>query len=140
MHVRVKWADNQNMTLLGESESGHGIIMDAASDIGGKNLGVRPMEMLLIGTGGCTSIDVITFLKKNNQQIEDCIVEIDAERADSYPKVFKKIHMHYKILGKNINEEHVKHAIQLSTAKYCSATITLAQLAEITHDYEIISS
>lgn len=138
MKARVKWAEN--MTFIGESDSGHGVVMDAAPEIGGRNLGARPMELLLMGTGGCTSIDVVLFLKKNNQCIEDCVVELEAERAATDPKVFKKVHLHYVIKGKNIEEKFVKTAIQLSASKYCSATITLAQTATVTHDYEIINT
>ncbi len=138
MKARVKWAEN--MTFIGESESGHGVIMDAAPAIGGRNLGCRPMELFLIGAGGCTSIDVVLFLKKNNQQVDDCVVEIEAERAETAPQIFKKVHLHYVITGRNIEEKFVKTAIQLSSTKYCSATITLAQTAEVTHDYEIVQT
>lgn len=135
MKARVKWVDG--MTFVGESESGHAVVMDAAPDIGGKNLGVRPMEMLLLGTGGCSSIDVLLILKKSRQDVTDCWVEIDAERADSEPKVFTKIHMHFVVTGRDLDEKRVDRAVTLSADKYCSASIMLGQMAEITHDFEI---
>jgi len=136
MKARIKWVEQA--TFLGESGSGHTIVMDGAPEVGGRNLGVRPMEALLMGLGGCTAFDVVSILRKARQPIDDCIVEIEAERAETAPKVFTHIHIHYHIIGRGILEDRVKRAIALSTEKYCSATIMLGKAAKITHDYEII--
>lgn len=135
MKARVKWV--QDATFLGESGSGHAIVMDGPPDHGGRNLGVRPMEMLLLGLGGCTMFDVMMILTKARQDVRDCIVEIEAERAEEEPKVFTKIHAHFRVIGKGLKEDRVKRAIELSSEKYCSASIMLGAMAEITHDYEI---
>ncbi len=124
----------------GTTGTGHQVIMDGPEESGGENQGPRPMEMLLIGMGGCTAYDVVTILRKSRQQLEACIVEIDSERAEEPPKVFTKIHLHYKLTGKDLQATKVERAINLSTEKYCSATIMLAKTAEVTHSYEIISS
>ncbi|HMV39140.1 OsmC family protein [Plasticicumulans sp.] len=137
MKASVKWLDN--MTFVGESGSGHAVIMDAAPEAGGHNLGVRPMEMLLIGTGGCSAIDVMLILKKSRQDVTDCRVELDAERAETDPKVFTKIRMHFVVSGRGLSENHVRRAVDLSAEKYCSASIMLGQVAEVTHSYEIIA-
>lgn len=123
---------------MGESGSGHAVVLDGAPDAGGRNLGMRPMEMLLIGMGGCTSFDVVTILKKARQQVADCVAEIEAERADIVPKVFTKIHVHFVISGKALNPVQVERAVKLSAEKYCSASIMLGKVAEITHDFEIV--
>jgi putative redox protein len=136
MKARVKWVEQ--VSFLGETESNHAVLMDGAPTSGGRNLGPRPMEMLLIGTGGCTSFDVISILKKSRQAVTDCYVELDAERAETEPKVFTKIHMHFVVKGKNIKPEAVEKAIKLSAEKYCSASIMLGQTAVITHDFEVI--
>lgn len=136
MKARVKWVEN--VAFLGETESGHAVLMDGAPAVGGRNLGPRPMEMLLLGAGGCTSFDVISILKKGRQDVTDCYVEIDAERADTDPKVFIKIHMHFVVKGRSIKTELVEKAIQLSADKYCSASIMLGATAAITHDFEVI--
>ncbi len=120
--------------------TGHTIIMDGPEESGGKNQGGRPMEMLLIGMGGCTAYDVVTILRKARQQLDDCVIDITSERADEPPKVFTKIHLHYKLTGKDIQTAKVERAINLSTEKYCSATIMLAKTADVTHSYEIIPS
>lgn len=135
MKARVKWLDH--MSFVGESGSGHSVVMDGAPDLGGRNLGVRPMEMLLLGMGGCTAFDVVLILKRGRQEITDCWAELEAERAEEDPKVFTKIHVHFVVVGKNLSEKHVKRAIELSAEKYCSASIMLGKTAEITHDYEI---
>lgn len=135
MKARVKWVEQ--VSFLGETESGHAVLMDGAPAAGGRNLGPRPMEMLLIGTGGCTSFDVISILKKSRQAVSDCHVELDAERAETDPKVFTRIHMHFVVKGKNIKPEVVDKAIKLSAEKYCSASIMLGQMAKITHDFEV---
>jgi putative redox protein len=136
MKVRVKWVEQ--VSFLGETESNHAVLMDAPPSAGGRNLGPRPMEMLLLGAGGCTSFDVISILQKGRQAVSDCYVEIDAERADTDPKVFTKIHMHFVVKGKDIKSEAVEKAIKLSAEKYCSASIMLGQTAVMTHDFEVI--
>ena len=136
MKARVKWVEQAS--FLGETESSHAVLMDVSPAAGGRNLGPRPMEMLLIGAGGCTSFDVVSILKKSRQAISDCYVELDAERAETDPKVFTKIHMHFVVKGKDIKHEAVEKAIKLSAEKYCSASIMLGQTAVITHDFEVV--
>ncbi len=136
MKARVKWLDN--MSFVGESGSGHSVVMDGPPDHGGRNLGVRPMEMLLLGLGGCASFDVVSMLKKSKQDVINCEVKITAERADTEPKVFTNIHLHFIISGRDISEKKVMRAIELSANKYCSASIMLGETAKITHDYEIL--
>ncbi|MDY6942825.1 MAG: OsmC family protein [Pseudomonadota bacterium] len=135
MKARIKWVEQ--VTFLGESGSGHAVVMDGAPDHGGRDLGPRPMEMLLLGMGGCSAFDVVHILKKSRQLIDDCEAEITAERADTDPKVFTKIHIHFRVSGRGLKEQHVKRAVQLSAEKYCSASIMLGKTAEVTHDYEI---
>ncbi len=135
MKTRVKWLDN--MSFVGESGSGHSVVMDGPPESGGRDLGVRPMEMLLLGLGGCASFDIVSMLKKGKQDLVDCEVEINAERADSEPKVFTKIHMHFIISGNDLSEKKVIRAIELSAEKYCSASIMLGKTAKVTHDYEL---
>jgi putative redox protein len=135
MHVRIKWVEG--VAFVGESETGHAVVLDGAPENGGRNIGMRPMEMLLIGMGACTSFDVVTILKKARQPIVDCVAEIDATRADEIPKVFTKIHVHFVITGGNLNETQVERAVKLSAEKYCSASIMLAQSVIITHGFEI---
>jgi len=136
MKTRVKWVEG--VCFMAESGSGHAVIMDGAPDIGGKNLGPRPMEMLLMGAGGCTSVDVIMILQKSRQDVVDCQVEIDAERAEDHPKVFTNIHMHFTVKGRGLKPEVVDRAIKLSAEKYCSASIILGKTAQMTHDFEIV--
>jgi putative redox protein len=136
MKARIKWVEN--VCFLGESETGHAVVLDGAPEAGGKNLGMRPMEMLLIGMGGCTSFDVVTILKKARQPIVDCVAEIEAVRADEVPKVFTKIHVHFIVTGKGLSPVQVERAVKLSAEKYCSASIMLGKAAEITHDFEIV--
>ncbi len=138
MKARVKWLDN--MSFVGESGSGHSVVMDGAADSGGRNLAARPMEMVLIGMGGCTAFDVVMILKKARQPILDCIVELEAERSDEIPKVFTKIHAHYIVKGKGLSEKQVEKAVNLTAEKYCSVSIMLAATAEVTHDFEIIEA
>jgi len=135
MHVRVKWIDG--VSFVGESESGHAVVLDGAPENGGRNIGMRPMEMMLIGMGGCTSFDVVAILKKARQPIVACVAEIDAMRADEIPKVFTKIHVHFVVTGDNLNPSQVERAVKLSAEKYCSASIMLSKSVEITHDFEI---
>lgn len=136
MQARIKWVEQA--TFLGETASGHAVVMDGPPDHGGRNLGPRPMEMLLLGMGGCTSFDVVSILKKARQSISDCVAEISAERADTDPKVFTRIHVHFIVTGKELKEAQVKRAVELSAEKYCSASIMLGKVAAITHDYEIV--
>ena len=124
--------------FVGESGSGHAVVMDGSADLGGRNLGPRPMEMLLLGTGGCSTYDVLGMLKKSRQKVVDCQVEIEAERADAVPAVFTKINLHFVITGVSLKETQVKRAVELSAEKYCSASIMLgAAGVEMTHSYEI---
>ena len=136
MKVRIKWVEN--VAFVAETESGHGFVMDGAPEGGGRNLGPRPMEVVLAGTGGCTAYDVISILRKARQAVRDCYVEIEAERAASDPKVFTRIHMHFVVKGRAVTPEKVERAIELSAEKYCSASIMLGKTAEITHDFEIV--
>lgn len=138
MKARIKWLDH--MSFVGESGSGHSVVMDGAPDDGGRNLGVRPMEMLLLGLGGCTAYDVILILKKARQPVADCEIVIQAERASDIPKVFTHIHLHYIVSGPSLNEKHVARAIDLSATKYCSASLMLEKTAKLTHDFEIIDT
>jgi putative redox protein len=126
------------MAFVAESGSGHAVVMDGAPEAGGRNLGLRPMEMVLAGTGGCTAFDVVLILKKGRHAVSACEVSLKAERADSDPKVFTHIHFHYKVKGKLLKADAVARAIELSKDKYCSASIMIAKTAEITHDFEII--
>ena len=136
MQARIKWKDGAS--FIAESGSGHTVLMDGPPEAGGKNSGPRPMEMLLMGTGGCASFDVVMILKKSRQDISDCVVEIEAERALQEPKVFTRIHFHFILTGKQLNHGQVERAISLSAEKYCSASIMLAKTAELTHDFEIV--
>lgn len=136
MKARVKWVDG--MMFVGESGSGHAVVMDGAPEYGGRNLGIRPMEMLLIGLGGCTAFDVIQILKKGREAVTDCEVEISAERAETDPKVFTKIHIDYRVKGSHLAPTKVERAIALSKEKYCSASIMLGAVAEITHSWTAV--
>jgi len=136
MNLSVNWVDG--MLMVGKSHSGHSITMDGPTEIGGENLGVRPMEMLLLGVAGCTMIDVVTTLKKMRQDLSHCETKISAERANEHPKVFTDIHIHFIVKGKNLDSKKVDKAITLSAEKYCSASIMLGKTAKITHDFEVI--
>lgn len=135
MKARIKWVEG--VSFLGETESGHAVLMDGAPEAGGRNLGPRPMETVLIGMGSCTSFDVLHILRKTRQEITDCVAEISADRAEGDPKVFTRIHVHFVITGRRLKQQQVERAIKLSAEKYCSASIMLAKTAEITHDFEI---
>jgi len=135
MKARIKWVDG--VTMVGESGSGHALVMDGPPEFGGRNLGVRPMEMLLLGMGGCTQFDVLLILRKARQQVTACVVELEAERAAEDPKVFTRIHAHFIVSGHNLKAQQVERAIRLSAQKYCSASIMLGATAEISHDFEI---
>ncbi|MFZ5510620.1 MAG: OsmC family protein [Pseudomonadota bacterium] len=136
MECKVKWIDG--MAFAAETGSGHLITMDGAPEGGGRNLAPRPMEMVLAGAGGCTAYDVVLILKRSRQEISGCEVSLKAERAESDPKVFTRIHFHFVLRGRNLKAEAVERAIRLSAEKYCSASIMLAKTAEITHDWEIV--
>ena len=136
MKAVVKWLDH--MSFVGESESGHSVVMDGPPESGGRNMGVRPMEMVLLGMGGCTAFDVVMILQRQLQAITDCHVELSAERADEVPKVFTRIHAHYVVKGKGLDEKKVARAVDMTAEKYCSVSIMLAKSAEVTHDFEII--
>ncbi len=135
MQVTVKWVDGR--AFLGESGSGHAVVMDGPPDHGGRNIGIRPMEMILLGLGGCSSFDVIDILQKGRQDVVDCVAELTAERVDEVPSVFSKIHLHFKVTGKNLKDSVVERAVKLSAEKYCSASIMLGKSVDITHDYEV---
>jgi putative redox protein len=134
MNTTVRWVDK--MMMVGESGSGHAVVMDGPEEIGGKNLGIRPMEMILIGMGGCTTVDVVSTLKKMREDIKDCLVQLKSERSPQEPKVFTKIHVHFIVKGK-LDYKKVERAINLSITKYCSASIMLNKTALITYDFEI---
>jgi putative redox protein len=135
MKARIKLIDG--MTFLAESGSGHGVVVDAAPDVGGKNLGARPMELVLMGTAACSAVDVVLILRKARQPITDCEILVDSERATEDPKVFTKIHLHYIVTGRGLAIPQVERAIKLSKDKYCSATIMMAKTAQVSFDYEI---
>lgn len=136
MKARIKWVEGA--AFLGESGSGHTVLMDGPPEAGGRNLGVRPMEMLLLGAGGCTAFDVVHILRKGRQDVRDCEVFLEADRAETDPKVFTRIHIHFVVKGRGLKAEAVQRAIDLSAGRYCSASIMLGKTAEITHDYEIV--
>jgi putative redox protein len=137
MKARVKWVENA--LFVGESGSGHAVIMDGPPESGGRNLGVRPMEMLLLGMAGCTAFDVVHILRKGRHAVDTCEVFLDAERADTDPKVFTTIHAHFVVKGSGLSDAVVQRAIDLSAEKYCSASIMLGATASITHDFEILT-
>ena len=135
MNARIKWVEN--VSFIAESGSGHALVMDGAPEGGGRNLGPRPMEVVLMGTGGCTAYDVVHILRKSRAPVTDCVVEIDAERAEEDPKVFTKIHFHFIVTGNGLKPAQVERAVHLTAEKYCSASIMLGKTADITHDFEI---
>lgn len=136
MKARIKWVEG--MSFLGESGSGHTFLMDGAPEAGGRNFGVRPMEAVLMGTGGCAAFDIVLMLKRARADVVDCVVDLQAERAEQDPKVFTRIHFHFTVTGRSLKREQVERVIHLSAEKYCSASIMLAKTATITHDLEII--
>lgn len=138
MECTVRWTGLSGMTFLSETGSGHVVAMDGAPEGGGRNLAPRPMEMVLAGTGGCTAYDVVLILRKSKQDIRGCEVTLKSERAETDPKVFTKIHFHFKIIGRNLKQNIVERAIRLSHEKYCSASIMLQETAELTHSFEIV--
>ena len=138
MECQVSWTGPGGMSFIAETVSGHAVVMDGAPEGGGRNLGPRPMEMVLLGTGGCTAYDVVHILKKARQDVRGCAVKLTAERAETEPKVFTKVHFHFTVRGRNLSEAHVARAIQLSHEKYCSASIMLEKTAVITHSHELL--
>lgn len=138
MKATVRWLDDA--MFLAESGSGHTLVMDGPEANGGRNMGIRPMEMMLIGAGGCSSFDVVSILKKSRQAVTDCRAELTAERADAVPAVFTRIHIHFRVSGRDLSEKQVERAVSLSAEKYCSATIMLREAGvEVTHDFEIVA-
>jgi len=140
MDCTVRWTGGEGMTFLAETSSNHVVAMDGAPDGGGRNLAPRPMEMVLLGTGGCSAYDVVVILRKSGQAVTGCDVKLTSERAETDPKVFTKIHMHFVVRGKGLKRNVVEHAIRLSHEKYCSASIMLGKTAEITKDFELVES
>ena len=138
MKARIKWV--QDVTFVGESGSGHSVVMDGSPESGGRNLGIRPMEMLLIGLGGCSAFDVVLILKRGREPVTDCVVDIDAERAPTDPKVFTKIKMIYTVTGNGLDRNKVERAVNLSAEKYCSASKIMSATAEISHEINIVDS
>ncbi len=137
MQATIKWVDGRR--FIGESGSGHAVVMDGPPDHGGRNIGMRPMEMILLGVGGCSSFDVIDILQKGRHEVVDCTAELSAERVDAIPSVFSKIHLHFKVTGKNLPVAAVERAVKLSAEKYCSASIMLGKAGvDISHDFEVI--
>lgn len=135
MKARVKWV--QDVMFLGESGSGHSVVMDGAPDAGGRNMGFRPMEMMLMGLAGCSAFDVVLILKRGREEITDCIVDVDGDRAATDPKVFTSVRMHYIVTGRNLDARKVERAVKLSEEKYCSASAMFGKTATLTHTVEI---
>ena len=138
MRATIKWVDN--VMFIGQSGSGHSVVIDGPPSAGGENGGIRPMELVLMGLGACTSFDVMTILKKSRQDVLDCQTELEAERAEEIPQVFTRIHVHFVVTGRNLKVKQVERAVNLSAEKYCSASIMLGKTATITHDFEIIEA
>lgn len=138
MKARIKWVENA--AFVGETGSGHGVVIDGSPDIGGRNLGARPMELLLMGVASCSAMDVVYILNRARQPIVDCVVEAEAERAEQPPRVFTAIHLHFVVVGDDLNPAQVERAVRLSAEKYCSASIMLKEAASVTHDFEIRSA
>ncbi|PWJ85675.1 putative redox protein [Pseudaminobacter salicylatoxidans] len=138
MKARVKWVEDR--TFVGESASGHKLVFGTASGQEGNTPGPSPMELVLIGTGGCSAYDVVHILEKGREAVEDVVVELDADRADTEPKVFTRVHMHFIVKGRKLAPEKVRRAIDLSIEKYCSASAMVAKTATITHDFEVVDT
>ena len=137
MKASIRWVED--VMFVAESESGHAVVIDGPPSAGGRNIGIRPMELVLMGMGGCTSFDVMSMLLKARQDVTDCVAQLDAERADDIPSVFTKIHIHFVVTGRNLKDSQARRAIELSAEKYCSASIMLGRGGVvITHDYEIV--
>ena len=138
LKARVKWIDSDR--FLGESGSGHAVVMEGAPGEGEVAIGIRAMEMLLLGMGGCTAYDVVSILEKAREKITDVVVEIEGERAKTAPRVYERIHAHYIVTGHGLKDSAVERAVRLSAEKYCSATIMMAATADVTNDYEIVEA
>jgi putative redox protein len=136
MKTRVKWIEG--ISFVCETGSGHSVVIDGAPEHGGRNIGPRPMELVLTGTAACTAVDVMLILRKARQPVADCVVEVDAERAAADPKVFTRIHLRYRVAGRGLDPRHVERAVKLSKEKYCSATLMLGKTAEITYEVAIV--
>jgi putative redox protein len=139
MECKVRWS-GEGMSFVAETGSNHLVAMDGAPEGGGRNLAPRPMEMVLLGTGGCTAYDVVVILKKSGQDVTGCEVRLTAERATTDPKVFTKIHMHWTVRGRGLKKNLVEHAVRLTHEKYCSATAMLSKTAEVTRDFEVVEA
>ena len=139
MNARIKWV--QDVLFVAESGTGHALVLDGAPAGGGRNMGMRPMELMVLSVGSCSSYDVVTILKKARQEITSCEAEVTAERVDATPAIFESIHLHFKLAGLNLSEKHVARAIELSAEKYCSASIMMKNAGvKVTHDFEIIQT
>lgn len=138
MQAKISWAGNA--MFVGQSGSGHSVVIDGPPSAGGENAGIRPMELVLMGLGACASFDVVSILRKARQDISDCRTELEAERAEDIPQVFTRIHVHFIVSGRGLSDKQVARAIELSATKYCSASIMIGKTADITHDYEIVES
>ena len=138
MKATIKWIDG--VSFVGESESGHAVVIDGPPSAGGRNIGMRPMELVLVGMGACSAFDVVSILTKGRHDVTNCQADLAAERAEEDPKVFTKIHVHFKVSGRGLRANAVERAVQLSAEKYCSASIMLGKTAAITHDFEIIEA
>jgi putative redox protein len=138
MKARIKWI--QDVMFVGESGSGHSVVIDGAADAGGRNMGFRPMEMLLLGLGGCSAFDVMLILRRGREDVTDCVVELDGDRAETDPKVFVNVRMHYVVTGRNLDPKKVERAVRLSEEKYCSASAMFSKTATLTHTFEIIET
>lgn len=136
MKARIQWTGD--VSFVGRADSNHEVAMDGPPEFGGQNRGARPMELVLIGMGGCTAFDVMHILRKSRQDVVDCVADIDAERAATEPKVFTRIHVHFVVKGRDLDPKKVANAIELSATKYCSASIMLGKTATITHDFEVL--
>ena len=136
MKARIKWTEARS--FVGETGSGHAVVMDGPPEAGGRDLGPRPMEMMLLGMGGCTAFDVVDILQKGRQPVEDCVIDIEAERAEAMPKVFTTIRLTYRVIGRGLDPAKVQRAVDLSAEKYCSASIMLGKTADITHEIQIV--
>lgn len=138
MEARIKWIEDA--AFVAEADSGHAQIIDGSPEIGGRNRGMRPMEMLLLGLGGCSAMDVIHILRKGRHPVEDCVIRISADRAENPPRVFTRIHLHFVVTGTGLKESVVARAVSLSAEKYCSASIMLSKAVHITHDHEVVEA
>ena len=138
MKASVKWV--RDVMFVGESGSGHSVVMDGAPDAGGRNVGFRPMEMLLLGLAGCSAFDVVMILKRGRENVTDCVVEVDADRAETDPKVFTNVRLRYVVTGRGLDPKKVERAVKLSEEKYCSASAIIAKTAQMTHTVEILAA